>query len=258
MSYIKSPLSGWVGGKFHLAKTIVPRIPEHVGYVEPFAGGAWILFRKQPSQAEIINDINRDVVTLYRVVQRHLPEFIRYMQWALVARDEFTRLQSVNPDTLTDIERACRFFYLQKLAFAGKVAGSPTFGISAVKPPRLNLSRIETDLWQAHQRIAQVTIECLPYADVLRRYDREETFFYCDPPYWNCEDYYGKGIFSRDDFQNLREVLGGLQGKFMLSINDVPEIREMFKGFNIEDVQTFYSMNKSQMKRVGEILITNY
>lgn len=78
---IKSPLSGWVGGKFHLAKHIVPRIPEHHCYVEPFAGGAWIMFRKPQSKVEILNDINRDVVTLYRVIQKHLPEFIRYMQW---------------------------------------------------------------------------------------------------------------------------------------------------------------------------------
>ena len=257
-SYIKSPLSGWVGGKFHLAKAIVPKIPEHKCYVEPFAGGAWILFRKPHSPVEILNDINRDVVTLYRVIQKHLPEFIRYMQWVLVSRDEFLRLQQVDPETLTDIERACRFFYLQKLAFAGKIAGKPSFGISAYKPPRLNLTRLEHDLWEAHQRLAQVTIECLPYSDVITRYDRPETFFYCDPPYWGCEDYYGKAIFTRDDFQKLADLLSTLKGKWMVSINDVTEIRDIFKAFKIDTADTFYSMNKNQMKPVRELIITNY
>ena len=258
MSYIKSPLSGWVGGKFHLAKTIIPKIPEHAGYVEPFAGGAWILFRKPQSAAEILNDIDKDVITLYRVIQKHLPEFIRYMQWALVSRDEFNRLQKVAPETLTDIERSCRFFYLQKLAFGGKVANSPVFGTSATKPARLNLTRLETDLWQAHQRLAQVTIECLPYSEVIERYDRPETFFYCDPPYYNCEDYYGKDIFNKDDFKNLYNILSQIKGQFLLSINDVEPIRELFKNFKIESVDTFYSVSKNKMKPVKEILISNY
>lgn len=255
---IKSPLSGWIGGKFHLAKTIIPKIPVHTCYIEPFAGGAWIMFRKPQSAVEVINDINREVVTLYRVIQKHLPEFIRYMQWVLVSRDEFLRLQKVAPDTLTDIERACRFFYLQKLAFAGKVAGNPTFGISAYKTPRLNLTRIEQDLWEAHQRLALVTIECLPYFEAIQRYDRPESFFYCDPPYFGCEDYYGKELFSRDDFQKLADLLSGLKGKWMLSINDVQEIRDIFKDYKIEQARTFYSLNKNQMKSVEELLITNY
>lgn len=136
--------------------------------------------------------------------------------------------------------------------------GKPTFGISAYKTPRLNLTRIETDLWDAHQRLAQVTIECLPYSDVIQRYDRPDTFFYADPPYWGCEDYYGKEIFIRDDFQNLADLLSALKGKFMVSINDIPEIREIFKAFNIETASTFYSMNKNQMKPVQELIITNY
>lgn len=258
MSYIKSPLSGWVGGKFHLAKTIIKLIPEHTCYVEPFAGGAWITFRKNPSDAEVLNDINKDVITLYRVIQKHLPEFIRYMQWCLVSRDEFLRLQQVDPTTLTDVERACRFFYLQKLAFSGKIANNPTFGISAYKPARINLTRMEADLWEAHQRLSRVTLECLPFTEVIQRYDRPETFFYCDPPYWGCEDYYGKAIFCRYDFQALHEMLSGIKGKFLLSINDVPEIRELFMKFNIKEAETFYSINKNKMSKVSELLISNY
>lgn len=80
----KSPLS-WMGGKSRLAKTIIPLIPEHHCYCEVFAGAAWILFKKEPSQVEIINDLNSDLVTLYRVIRYHLEEFVKHLKWLLVA-----------------------------------------------------------------------------------------------------------------------------------------------------------------------------
>lgn len=110
---IRSPLAGWMGGKLQLSKRIVAAIPEHTCYVEPFAGAAWVLFRKLESDVEVINDINRELVTFYRCIQHHLEEFVRYFKWVLVARDEFERLKRVEPDTLTDIQRAARFYYLQ-------------------------------------------------------------------------------------------------------------------------------------------------
>lgn len=103
---------GWVGGKSQLTSTIIPLIPEHQCYVEVFAGAAWLLFRKPQSKTEIINDINGDLVCLYRVVQNHLDEFVRYFRWALISREEFERLKSVPPETLTDIQRSARFYFL--------------------------------------------------------------------------------------------------------------------------------------------------
>jgi len=140
--FIRSPLSGWVGGKFQLAKQIVSMIPEHQCYIEPFAGAAWVYFRKENSEVEVLNDINLEIVTLYRVIQYHLEEFIRYFKWVLVSRDEFERMQRVDASTLTDIQRAARFFYLQKSAFAGRI-DHPSFGYATTRPPRLNLLRIE-------------------------------------------------------------------------------------------------------------------
>ena len=102
----RSPLAGWMGGKSRLSKRIVSMLPEHTCYCEPFAGAAWVLFRKPESKVEVINDINREIVTFYRVIQHHLEEFVRYFKWVLVARDEFERLKKVSPDTLTDIKRA--------------------------------------------------------------------------------------------------------------------------------------------------------
>jgi len=175
------PIIPWIGGKRRLLKHILPLIGEHKTYVEPFCGGAAVLFHKQESKVEVLNDWNDDLVNLYRVVKHHLEEFVRHFKWALIARAEYLREKKVDPTTLTDIQRAARFYYLQKLAFGGKVTGQ-TFGVSAVSPPRMNLLRIEEDLSAAHLRLARVYIEHLDWADCIRKYDREGTVFFCDPP----------------------------------------------------------------------------
>lgn len=246
-----------MGGKSLLAKRIIERIPAHSCYVEPFAGAAWVLFRKPESTVEVLNDINLDIVTLYRVVQHHLDEFVRYFRWALVSRDEFTRLRDVAPETLTDIQRAARFYYLQQSCFGDRIE-RPTFGYASTREPRLNLLRIEEQLSAAHLRLARAYIEHLPYADVIKRYDKAGTFFYIDPPYWDCEDYYGPGIFSRADFELLAAQLGGIKGTFLLSLNDTPGVRETFKGFSIEAVTTKYTCSNGKNVVAGELLIRNY
>lgn len=252
----KSPLA-WVGGKSKLTSTIIPLIPAHTCYVEVFAGAAWVLFRKEPSKVEVINDINGDLITLYRVIQNHLEEFVRYFKWSLVSREEFQRLQRVDESTLTDIQRAARFYYLVKNAFGAKIV-SQCFGVANSSKPRLNLLRLEEDLSEAHLRLSRVTIENLPYHELIRRYDSKDTFFYVDPPYWDCEADYGKGLFNKDDFTQLRDQLTQCQGKWLVSINNVPQIRELFNGFNISEVKTSYSINQQAGKPVTELLISNY
>jgi len=252
----KSPLSGWIGGKFQLSKKIVAMIPEHQCYVEPFAGAAWVYFRKEKSAVEVLNDINLEIVTLYRVIQHHLEEFLRYFKWVLVSRDEFERLLKVDASTLTDIQRAARFFYLQKSAFSGRI-DHPSFGYATTRPPRLNLLRLEEDLSAAHLRLYDVFVENLNYFELIKRYDRPHSFFYIDPPYWGCEDDYGKNIFSRDDFERLAAQLESIEGKFLLSLNDTPEIREIFSGFIMEGVTVTYTCSQKHSK-FGELLIRNY
>ncbi|MGD7786475.1 DNA adenine methylase, partial [Escherichia coli] len=111
------PVIPWIGGKRRLAKHILPLFPKHRCYVEPFCGAAALFFLKQPAQAEVLNDINGDVTTLYRVLQHHLEEFVRQFKWSLVSREMYRWLQITPEETLTDIQRAARFYYLQKLAF---------------------------------------------------------------------------------------------------------------------------------------------
>jgi DNA adenine methylase len=249
-----------MGGKSLLAKTIIPKIPKHRCYVEVFAGAAWLMFKKDESlsKVEVINDINKDLVTLYRVVKHHLEEFVRYFRWCLIARDEFARLRKEDADTLTDIQRSARFYYLLKAGFASKIV-SPTFSVSPTRSPRINLLRIEEELSEVHLRLANVYIENRPYQDIFKRLDRSDTFFYVDPPYYGYEKYYGSNVFGRNDFENLRDILKSIKGKFAFSINDVEPIRDLFRGFQIEKVKTSYTAaGADKKKKVEELLITNY
>lgn len=107
-----------------------------------------------------------------------------------------------------------------------------------------------------HSRLAGVTIESLPYDSFIRRYDRPGTLFYLDPPYWGCEGDYGP-IFTRDDFARMAEILGGIRGRFLLSLNDVPEVREVFGRFKMEAVETTYSIARKGNRRVGELIISD-
>lgn len=254
----RSPLAGWLGGKAALSTRIAAMLPEHTCYCEPFAGAAWVLFRKPESRVEVLNDINREIVTFYRVVRHHLEEFVRYFKWILISRDEFERLKRVAPDTLTDIQRAARFYYLQQMCFGGRMDDRPAFGYAAVRGPKLNLLRIEEQLSAAHLRLARVYVECLPYHEILKRYDKPETIFYLDPPYWDCENYYGKGIFCKDDFTILAEMLSRIQGKFILSLNDRPEVREIFSGYKVEEAQVNYTCSNGKNLKAGELIFRNF
>ena len=150
-----------MGGKRRLADRLIPLFPPHECYVEVFAGGAALYFmRPQAAPVEVINDINGDLVTLYRVVQNHLEEFVRSFKWALSSRQVFEWQKMTRPETLTDIQRAARFFYLQHHAFAGKVSGQ-SFG-TATTGPAINLLRIEENLSAAWQRMSGTYVENLP------------------------------------------------------------------------------------------------
>lgn len=251
------PLVPYFGGKNRLAKRIIEKIPAHFTYVEVFAGGAGVLFLKEPSKYEILNDLDRELITLYRVVKNHPEEFCRQFKLTLFSRDEFKRLQQIPPDTLTDVQRAARYFYLQRSAFGGKVVGQ-TFGVAVDRPPRVNILNMEQAIHDAWMRLARVTIESLDFRHLIKRYDRKTTFFFLDPPYWQLPGY--RHDFVKQDFLDLAGILGDLQGKFLMTINDPPEIREIFRSFTIEEVELKYSMSpsdKSRAKSRTELLISN-
>lgn len=234
------PIIPWLGGKRRLADTILSRFPPHECYVEVFAGGAALYFLRPPAAVEVINDVNGDLVNLYRVVQRHLEEFVRQFKWALSSREIFKWTQDTPPETLTDIQRAARFYYLQHQAFGGRVQGQ-TWGTATTAPaPTVNLLRLEEDLSAAHLRLHGAYIERLDWQECIRRYDRPHTLFYLDPPYWQTEGY--GAPFEWAQYETMAKVLRQIQGKAILSLNDHPEIRACFKGLAMEAVPISYTV----------------
>lgn len=233
------PIIPWLGGKRRLAPVILPLFPDHTCYVEPFAGAAALFFLKEPSEVEVINDINGELVNLYRVVQHHLEEFVRQFKWALTSRKVFEWEQMKRPETLTDIQRAARFYYLQKNAFGGRVEGQ-SFGYATTSGPRLNLLRVEEELSAAYLRLAPAYVENLPWTACLDRYDRPHTLFYCDPPYWQTEGY---GVdFGFEQYEEMALRMRGLAGTMIVSINDHPDIRRVFSEFPMRQVDITYTV----------------
>lgn len=251
-----NPIIPWVGGKRRLAKHILPMFPVHECYVEPFAGGAALFFIKEQSDVEVLNDINGELVNLYRVVKHHLEEFVRQFKWALVSRQMFVWLTLTHVDTLTDIQRAARFFYLQKMAFGGKVSNQ-TFGIATTSGPRLNLLRIEEELSAAHLRLSRAYIEHLAWDACVQRYDRSHTLFYMDPPYWQTEGY---GVeFGFDQYVKMAELAKSIKGRMIISVNDIPEMRQVFAGMPMECADINYTVGGNKKNKAAkELIITNF
>lgn len=253
---MSEPIIKWMGGKRRLADKILPLFPPHQCYVEPFAGGAALFFlRPVPAEVEVLNDINGDLINLYRVVQNHLEEFVRQFKYALSSRQVFKWLQDTRPETLTDIQRAARFYYLQQSAFGGKVAGQ-TYGTATTQPPGLNLLRIEESLSAAHLRLANTYIEHLPWDECVRRYDRPHTLFYLDPPYWQTAGY---GCdFGWEQFELMAKLLREIQGKAIISLNDHPDVRRRFEGFHFESTDIRYTVGSGKGAESREVLIFNW
>lgn len=250
------PAAPYVGGKRNLARRLVSLIETipHRTYAEPFVGmGGVFLRRRLRPQAEVINDWSQDVSTFYRVLQRHYVAFRDMLRFQLTTRSEFERLIKVDPSTLTDMERAARFLYLQRTAFGGKVAGR-NFGVSHHRPANFDVTKLGPMLEDLHERLAGVVVERLPFDAFIRRYDTQETLFYLDPPYWGCETDYGADLFSRDQFEVLAGVLAEIKGSFVLSLNDRPEVRETFAAFAIDGVTTTYSVQGGGQP-AGEVII---
>lgn len=254
----EKPIAPWLGGKRNLSKRICGLIDttSHETYAEPFLGmGGVFLRRRSRPPLEAVNDISGDVVTLFRVMQRHPDALKAALRWRMASRDEFQRLLKEDAEALTDIERAARTLYLQRLAFGGKVTGQ-AFGVSAGRPrwrPEGLLRRLD----RLHDRLAGVVIERLHYANFIERYDADGTLFYLDPPYWNGESDYGKGVFARPDFERISDALKTIKGRFLLSLNDVPEIREIFGWARLVPVKHVFSISEGAPTEAAELLITS-
>lgn len=132
-----------------------------------------------------------------------------------------------------------------------------SFGVVPGQAARFDVTRLAALLEDVHERLAGVVIECLPYHQLIPRYDRPETLFYVDPPYWGSEADYGPG-FAAADFARLAQLLRDLRGRFLLSLNDTPEVRALFGWAALEEVETSYSIAGARGRgQVRELLISD-
>ncbi|MGP8051602.1 MAG: DNA adenine methylase [Desulfobaccales bacterium] len=260
MNLIRAADAKIIDGLRLLAKVERPLLPPHRLYCEPFAGSATIFLEKDRGRREVLNDINGDIINLFRVVQEHHEEFLRCLRWNLDSREMFLRLKQTPAALLTDIQRACRLFYLFRAGYAGKARHFSSDSLRRVNS--ISVYRIEAMLYQVHQRLEGTTLEHLPYDECLRRYDAADALFYCDPPYYGHEKDYGAGCFGKDDFERLRDLLQRLKGRFLLSLNDTPEVRQLFADFAFVQVSLQYvaGTRKGSLsaKKAQELLIANY
>lgn len=253
-----APPAPWLGGKKQLHQKIIQRIEAipHKTYVEPFVGmGGVFLRRGWRPRLEVMNDLNGEIINLFRVIQQHYGYFMDLMRFQITSRREFEALRKQPPEGLTDLRRAARFLYLQRLAFGGQVGG--VFGVAPTTGPRFSVSKMGIILDAVHDRLDGVVFENLSWEALIPRYDSPETLFYLDPPYWGGENDYGKQMFERKDYQHMADLLHELKGHFVLSINDVPEIREIFSNYNQEQVRLKYTASAGAATEARELIISD-
>lgn len=217
----KSPLV-WVGGKFYLAQKLIKMFPDHTTYVEVFGGAGHVLFQKDPSPVEIYNDLDDRLVNFYRVVQdrEKLKELQKKLSTALYARSIFDKCrEEIQNGHLTDIEKAYCFFILNRQSFGGKM-GTWGVDVSACKQAK-SFYNAANNLDPVAFRLKFVQIENDHFEKVIKRYDRQETFFYLDPPYVfgdvRGKDKVYKHEMTDGQHETLVDILLGIKGKAMLS-----------------------------------------
>lgn len=257
MKMQNSPIAR-LGGKRNLRSKIISKMPPHRCYVETMCGGAWVFFGKQPSEVEVINDLDSDLINFFWVV-KYAPHALKYeLAWDLVSRELFQkyRKELIEYPELCNVRRAKDFYYTVKCGFGGM---GGTFGYGKTEGPRLNFKEVDRIIHDTYERLLKTYIENLNYSDLIPRYDSPDTLFYVDPPYLTVSSKRYIQYWTRKDYEELNSILRGIKGKFMLSLNRVPLFEEeLFKGFNIEVVTTTYSLNNKAPKKAEELLIMNF
>ena len=255
---LKAPF-GWVGGKSKLAKNIIEVIPQdHTTYVEVFGGAMSVLYAKAPSKLEIVNDINSELVNLHRAIRTNPQTLSMYLNQLLISREIFDDIKHKRMKPKNKIEAAAFYLFQLTQSFGSKGDNFAMSAKSGRKPKDIYKSYLK---WS--QRLKGVTIENKSFNDLIKLYDKEETFFYCDPPYVSTESYYkNTGGFGLEEHRLLASTLSNIKGKFLLSYNDCDLVRELYKDFNIRSTKEIeYTLGKNASgvkKRVSEILVCNY
>lgn len=259
---LKTPIS-YYGGKQSMLKEILPRIPGHIIYVEPFFGGGAVFFSKPQSPVEVINDLNSEVSNFYMQLQSN-PEALAWM----IETTPHSRLAHAkaaliynNPEFFTDTERAWAFWVQTNMSFGSKIGGGFGYGLDNSVSLKLKNKKLLMGA-PLRERMSLVCIENNNALKVIRSRDSENTFFYCDPPYPNTDLGHYKG-YTMEDFIALLELLSGIKGKFLLSSYPYPELEDFrakmgWKSESFEKVLSAAKCKTGIRKRKTEVLTWNY
>jgi DNA adenine methylase len=249
----------WPGGKRALVRRLLPLIPAHKNYIEVFAGSAKLLFAKEPSQLEVINDLNGDLITFFRVAKHRPAELAERLEHECIHAARFRELLA-RPRPGDELDQALRFVYLTWWSFGGK--GESFARCSATNPKRRRpLDTVRTLLDQCATRLARVLIEQQDFAEILARYDSRETFFYLDPPY---VEYSPNGRYEPLTRERRAEMFGHLarlKAQWLMSFEDHAEARAAARryGFSMRRVGVVYTIRgKSERKESPELLLSNF
>ena len=248
----------WIGGKKALRDEIIARFPtDYKRYIEVFGGGGWVLFHKAPgNDFEVYNDRNPNLVNLYRCVRDHPDELISELTYALNSRTDFDYIRKVmkTPTEIPDVKRAAYFYQLIRYSYAS--------GLDSYASQPHSMWNNFPLITNACARLQKVVIENKDFEKLIDQYDRPESLFYCDPPYFETEDYYEDVWFTKDDHIRLADRLSSIEGKYLLSYNDCPEIRELYesRGARIESISRLSNIAQRYEagKQYDELIISNY
>ena len=252
---IVKPCFAYPGGKTRLLKRILPLIPEHSRYIEPFAGGLAVLLAKPRAKVEGINDLDSDIINFYRYVRFHKAALLLELGHQFSSRAEFNALLK-NPG-YTDLQRACRWYLLKVCSFGGM---SGNFGRSLDGFTGFDNNRHSKLIAAVSDRLSRVVIECQDWQKVVDFYDKPGSFLFLDPPYVNS----GKTAyapFSEFEMQRVRDRLDQAKSMWILTCDDSEQCREIFAGLPFQEATVKYSTenqrtNASKVRKdFGELIV---
>lgn len=259
---MQTPIT-YYGGKQRLVSTILSLIPEHTSYIEPFAGGAAILFAKPKSKVEVINDTNSEVILFYKVVKTKFNKLQREIRATLHSRELHRKAKFIyeHPSLFTDIERAWALWVNSVMSYSSILGSTWSCGFESPTSEKKVHSKKKSFTKELSDRLELVQIESRDALEVVLARDNSKAFFYLDPPYIDtaCGHY---GGYTRDDFEKLLVVLSKIKGKFLLSSfpSDLLEKyrrKYKWKTKSIEMNLCVQGARKNGRKKV-EVLTANY
>ena len=244
------PPFGWIGGKRQLAPFLLSLFPKHSHYIEVFGGGLSVLFSKPRSKFETVNDFDSGLINLWRAIKNHPEALADRMNTMWHSREIFYEIKSFKAHK-SPIDKASNTLYGIQASFGGK---RQHFGRN-LKTKALNIWR---DFTVISKRLKLVQIENQDFEKLIKDFDGDDSFFYCDPPYYGSDTYY-KASEDGFDHKRLANVLAKTKGKWLLSYNDCPEIRELYKRYSIISTpEITYTLSPNSRKSLKEIVIANY